>query len=154
MTVFMIKCIRCKTEFNQGDSQRRFCDGCRHNKDIEQRKRAHEKREKEREAKRKEKKKLFKICPICKKQFEANHGKRVYCNNPCYYDRIAKVPLQIERAEKNIINIDKRIIKANELYEEKMNKLQKQLDYINLNLDKQRNKLITNLEYLKTIVKK
>lgn len=149
----MIKCIRCKTVFNQSDTHIRLCNNCRHNKNMEQRKRAHEKRQKEREAKRKERIKI-KTCPICNKKFEANHAKRVYCNNPCYYSRIAKVPLQIERAEKNIINIDKRIIKANELYEEKMNKLQQQLDYINLNLEKQKTKLTTRLEYLNSIAKK
>lgn len=150
--IFIIKCIKCKTEFNQGDkSYRRICDGCRYDSKVAHRKRAHEKREIKREAKRKEKKKLIKICPVCGKQFEANHGKRVYCNNPCYHKIIAKVPSQIERTENNLIKLDERIIKVNEMYEEKMNKLQEQLDYFNTNAEKQRTKYIKNMERLQLI---
>ena len=36
---FMIKCIKCKSEFDQGDTNRRFCLLCRYSKDKAQRKR-------------------------------------------------------------------------------------------------------------------
>jgi len=57
----------------------------------------------------------------------------------------------LERTEKNLIKLDERIIKVNELYEEKMNKLQKQLDYYNNGAEKQHLKYTQNMERLQLI---
>lgn len=151
-TVFIIKCIKCKSDFNQGDkTYRRICDGCRYNSDVARRKRAHIKREKKRKDKKIIKPEFYlKTCPVCEREFKTKISIKKYCTKKCN-EQTSKISIQLERSEKNLIKLDARIIKVNELYEEKMNKLQEQVDYYNNNAEKQRLKYIQNMERLQLI---
>ena len=133
---FMIKCIKCKSEFDQGDTNRRFCLLCRYVKDEAQRSRAHIKREIKR------------------------HQAKV---NPVYYDRfctkncckrIKTFPVQLDNVEDNLTKIEGRIVKINLRYEKRMNVLEDQLDYMNYELEKQRLKYKLKLEFLQKVMNK
>ena len=150
--IFIIKCIKCKAEFNQGDkSYRRICDGCRYDGKVAHRKRAHEKREIKRQKIRDERPEFYhKLCPVCEREFKTKISNKKYCTKKCN-EQTSKISTQLERTENNLVKLDDRIIKVNELYEEKMNKLQEQLDYFNTNAEKQRTKYIKNMERLQLI---
>ena len=151
--IYMIKCIKCKGDFNQGDSNKRFCDGCRFNSDVARRKRNSEKQAlKLKQAKEASNKRVKHICPVCKSSFISKYKIKKYCNPRCAYKR-KDIPNQINNTKNSVVKLEGKIIAINELYEEKMIKLQNQLDYINGDLEKQRVKYINRLDFLKSIVK-
>ena len=142
---FIIKCIKCKNDFNQGaDIHRRICNDCRYDKVIAKRKRTY--------IKKQNKKTNFfsKTCIMCEREFKTKIKHKKYCTKKCK-EQTSKISIQLERTEKNLIKLDERIIKVNELYEEKMNKLQKQLDYYNNGAEKQHLKYTQNMERLQLI---
>ena len=148
--IFMIKCIKCKTEFNQGDSNLRLCNGCRFSKDKKQRKRAHVKRQLIRTKKLKPVY-YHKTCPVCEREFKTLFENKKYCTKKCLH-QTSKLPIQLERTEISLENLENRIVKVNELYEEKMNKLEAQLDYYNYNAEKQRQTYENNLQRIQNIL--
>ena len=83
-------------------------------------------------------------------EFKTKISIKKFCTKKCN-EQTSKISIQLERSEKNLIKLDARIIKVNELYEEKMNKLQEQVDYYNNNAEKQRLKYIQNMERLQLI---
>lgn len=150
--IFIIKCIKCKSDFNQGDkSYRRICDGCRYNRDVAKRKRLHIKKEKKRKEIAQIKPKTYlKTCLVCEREFKTLISSKKYCTKKCKV-QTSKISVQLENTEKNLVKLDARIIKVNELYEVKMHQLQVQLDYYNNNAEKQRLKYIQNMERLQLI---
>ena len=152
-TVFMIKCLKCKSEFNQGDTNRRFCMSCRYNKDTEQRRRAHLKRETKRQEAKIKPVFYIKYCPVCEMDFKTKIKHKKYCTKRCM-ERKKKFPLYVENIKNNIVNLEKRIVNINLKYEKKMNVLEEQLDYMNFQLEKQRVKYFTRLEHFEKVMNK
>lgn len=151
-TVFMILCIKCKSEFNQGDTNRRFCNACRYNKDAQQRLRAHLKRELKRKQERKLKPEFFhKICPVCEREFKTKLNAKKYCTKKCN-EQTSKLPIQLERAEARLIRKDKEVINVNKMYQERINKLCDQLDYYNKNANDVIEKEEKNIQRIKKIL--
>ena len=152
-TVYMIMCIKCKSEFNQGDTNRRFCLLCRHTKDEAQRKRAHIKREIKRYKAKVNPVYYDRFCTVCEREFRTKIKNKEFCTKNCC-KRIKTFPVQIENVEANITKIEERIININLSYEVKMNTLQDQLDYMNYELEKQRIKYVDKFEFLKKVIDK
>jgi hypothetical protein len=146
----MIKCIKCKTDFDQGDSNLRLCNGCRYNNDKKQRKRANDKRQLIRKKKLKPEY-YHKTCPVCEREFKTLFENKKYCTKKCK-EQTSKLPIQLENAERMLEKLENRIIKVNELYEEKMNKLESQLDYYNYNAEKQRQTYENNILRIENIL--
>jgi len=151
-TVFMIKCLKCKSEFNQGDTNRRFCMLCRYVKDSAQRKRAHDKREIKRHMAKKPV--IYdRFCTVCEREFRTKIKNKEFCTKRCC-QRIKTFPVQIDNVEDNLVKIEERIVNINLRYEKKMNALEDQLDYMNFELEKQRLKYQTKFEFLKKVMNK
>ena len=149
-TVFMIKCLKCKSEFNQGDTNRRFCMLCRYVKDSAQRKRAHDKREIKRHMAKKPV--IYdRFCTVCEREFRTKIKNKEFCTKRCC-QRIKTFPVQIDNVEDNLVKIEERIVNINLRYEKKMNALEDQLDYMNFELEKQRLKYQTKFEFLKKVM--
>ena len=151
-TVFMIRCVKCKSEFNQGDTNRRFCLLCRDVKDSAQRKRAHDKREIKRHMAKKPV--IYdRFCTVCEREFRTKIKNKEFCTKRCC-QRIKTFPVQIDNVEDNLVKIEERIVNINLRYEKKMNALEDQLDYMNFELEKQRLKYQTKFEFLKKVMNK
>ena len=151
-TVFMIRCVKCKSEFNQGDTNRRFCVLCRYVKDSAQRKRAHDKREIKRHMAKKPV--IYdRFCTVCEREFRTKIKNKEFCTKRCC-QRIKTFPVQIDNVEDNLVKIEERIVNINLRYEKKMNALEDQLDYMNFELEKQRLKYQTKFEFLKKVMNK
>jgi|SaaInlV_165m_DNA_1040744.scaffolds.fasta_scaffold18524_4 hypothetical protein len=151
-TVFMIRCVKCKSEFNQGDTNRRFCLLCRYVKDSAQRKRAHDKREIKRHMAKKPV--IYdRFCTVCEREFRTKIKNKEFCTKRCC-QRIKTFPVQIDNVEDNLVKIEERIVNINLRYEKKMNALEDQLDYMNFELEKQRLKYQTKFEFLKKVMNK
>lgn len=151
-TVFMIRCVKCKSEFNQGDTNRRFCMLCRYVKDSAQRKRAHDKREIKRHMAKKPV--IYdRFCTVCEREFRTKIKNKEFCTKRCC-QRIKTFPVQIDNVEDNLVKIEERIVNINLRYEKKMNALEDQLDYMNFELEKQRLKYQTKFEFLKKVMNK
>ena len=151
-TVFMIRCLKCKSEFNQGDTNRRFCLLCRYGKDSAQRKRAHDKREIKRHMVKKPV--IYdRFCTVCEREFRTKIKNKEFCTKRCC-QRIKTFPVQIDNVEDNLVKIEERIVNINLRYEKKMNALEDQLDYMNFELEKQRLKYQTKFEFLKKVMNK
>tara|TARA_R110000803_G_scaffold42967_1_gene91986 strand:- start:684 stop:1151 length:468 start_codon:yes stop_codon:yes gene_type:complete len=151
--VFMIKCIKCKSEFNQGDTNRRFCLLCRHTKDEAQRERAHIKREIKRHIAKNNPVFYDRHCPVCDREFRTKIKNKEFCTKLCC-KRIKTFPVQIDNVEDNLKKIEERIVKINLRYEKKMNVLGDQLDWMNFELEKQRLKYKLKFEFLKNVMNK
>ena len=151
-TVFMIRCVKCKSEFNKGDTNRRFCLLCRYVKDSAQRKRAHDKREIKRHMAKKPV--IYdRFCTVCEREFRTKIKNKEFCTKRCC-QRIKTFPVQIDNVEDNLVKIEERIVNINLRYEKKMNALEDQLDYMNFELEKQRLKYQTKFEFLKKVMNK
>lgn len=151
-TVFMIRCLKCKSEFNQGDTNRRFCLLCRYVKDSAQRKRAHDKREIKRHMVKKPV--IYdRFCTVCEREFRTKIKNKEFCTKLCC-QRIKTFPVQLDNVEDNLVKIEERIVNINLRYEKKMNALEDQLDYMNFELEKQRLKYQTKFEFLKKVMNK
>ena len=151
-TVFMIKCVKCKSEFNQGDTNRRFCLLCRYVKDSAQRKRAHDKREIKRHMVKKPV--IYdRFCTVCEREFRTKIKNKEFCTKLCC-QRIKTFPVQLDNVEENLVKIEERIVNINLRYEKKMNVLEDQLDYMNFELEKTRLKYQTKFEFLKKVMNK
>ena len=151
-TVFMIRCLKCKSEFNQGGTNRRFCLLCRYVKDSAQRKRAHDKREIKRHMVKKPV--IYdRFCTVCEREFRTKIKNKEFCTKLCC-QRIKTFPVQLDNVEDNLVKIEERIVNINLRYEKKMNALEDQLDYMNFELEKQRLKYQTKFEFLKKVMNK
>ena len=152
-TVYMILCIKCKSEFDQGDTNRRFCLLCRHTKDEAQRKRARDIREIKRHQAKVNPIYYDRICPVCETEFRTKFNSKKYCNQSCKL-RKKLSPIQLDNVQANLTRTEERIVNINLTYEKKMNKLEDQLDYMNYELEKQRQKYLTKLAFLKKVMNK
>lgn len=150
---FMIMCIKCKSEFDQGDTNRRFCLLCRHSKDEAQRKRGHDLREIKRQQAKIKPVYYHRLCPVCEMEFKTKRASKQYCTKRCK-DRKSQFPNQIDNIQANLTRTEDRIVNINVTYEKKMNKLEDQLDYINYELEKQRQKYLTKLAFLQKVMNK
>jgi len=151
--VYMIKCIKCKSEFNQGDTNRRFCLLCRYVKDEAQRSRAHIKREIKRHQAKVNPVYYDRYCTVCEREFRTKIKNKEFCTKNCC-KRIKTFPVQLDNVEDNLTKIEGRIVKINLRYEKRMNVLEDQLDYMNYELEKQRLKYKLKLEFLQKVMNK
>ncbi len=92
-----------------------------------------------------------KTCPVCEREFKTLFETKKYCTKKCK-EQTSKLPIQLERAEISLEKLENKIAKVNELYEEKMNKLEAQLDYYNYNAEKQRQTYENNLQRIQNIL--
>ena len=138
IATWKIKCIRCKKDMTQKiDSNIRLCNMCRFNNGVQSRKRQWLKRKEERQALKKLKPEYYhKTCPVCEREFKTKICNKKYCTKKCT-QQPKKLPVQLENSERNLIKLEVRQIKVNEIYQEKFNKLQEQLDHYNKGADKQ-----------------
>ena len=60
--------------------------------------------------------------------------------------------MQLENSERNLIKLEARQIKVNEIYQEKFNKLQEQLDHYNKGADKQIDVYKKNIQRIERIL--
>jgi len=150
---FIIKCIKCKSEFNQGDTNRRFCVSCRYVKDSAQKKRAHEKREVKRYQAKVKPVYFHRFCTVCEREFKTKIKNKEFCTKLCR-TRIKTFPVQLDNIEAHITKIEENIVNVNLRYEKKMNILEEQLDFINFDLERTRVKYQAKFEYLKKVMNK
>ena len=150
---FMIKCIKCKSEFDQGDTNRRFCLLCRYVKDEAQRERAHIKREIKRHQAKVNPVYYDRFCTVCEREFRTKIKNKEFCTKLCKA-RIKTFPVQLDNVEDNLTKIEGRIVNINLRYEKRMNVLEDQLDYMNYELEKQRLKYKLKLEFLQKVMNK
>ena len=150
---FMIKCIKCKSEFDQGDTNRRFCLLCRHTKDEAQRSRAHIKREIKRHQAKVNPVYYDRYCTVCEREFRTKIKNKEFCTKNCC-KRIKTFPVQLDNIENHLRKIEERIVKINLRYEKRMNILEDQADWINFELEKQRQKYLTKLSFLEKVMNK
>ena len=147
--VFIIKCVQCKKEFNQGESNKRICNTCRYNQHLESMKRSQEKIKAK--PKKPNPKYHTRTCPVCSNDFKTKLYNKKYCNKRCV-ERKNNFPEYIVTVKNNIIKIEEKILNTNNLYEQKMIRLEEQLDKINYELEKQRGKYFDRLEFLETFI--
>ena len=145
-TVFIIKCICCKSEFNQGDSYKRICQQC---VDIRARRRS-----KEYNTQRKKTPKIkpdyYEIqCKACDTIFRTKMPNKQFCNNRCV-KQYSSFPKQLINTEKNILRIEERIEQVNTEYEKRIIQLEKQLEKINYDFESQRIVYEKKLEFLRS----
>lgn len=145
-TIYIIKCIQCKSEFNQGNSYRRICEICVKDRCL--------KRNQTYKAKKKLQKVLKpdfyeKQCPACDCIFKTKMLNKQFCTERCVR-RYKTFPTQLINVENNIIRIERKIEQANIEYEEKIIKLEKKLDSINFELESQRIVYEKKLEFLRS----
>ena len=151
--IYMIKCVKCKSEFDQGDTNRRFCKLCRYVKDSAQRKRAHDKREIKRHQAKVNPVYFHRFCTVCEREFKTKIKNKEFCTKLCQ-TRIKTFPVQLDNVEANITKIEENIVNVNLRYEKKMNKLQDEVDFINFDLERTRLKYVSKFEYLKKVMNK
>ena len=145
-TVFIIKCICCKSEFNQGDSYKRICQQC---VDTRARRRAKEYAIQRRKIP-KIKPDYYEIqCKACDTIFRTKNNNKQFCNNKCV-EQYASFPKQLINTEKNILRIEERIEQANTKYEQRIIQLEKQLEKINYEFESQRIVYEKKLEFLRS----
>ena len=151
---FMIMCIKCKSEFDQGDTNRRFCLLCRHTKDEAQRKRGHDLKEIKLQQAKKVKPEFYeRFCTVCEREFRTKIKNKEFCTKLCC-KRIKTFPVQIDNVENILKKIEERIVNINLRYEKRMNVLEDQLDYMNFELEKTRLKYQLKYNFLKKVMNK
>ena len=151
--IYMIKCVKCKSEFDQGDTNKRFCKLCRYVKDSAQRKRAHDKREVKRYQAKVKPEYYTRFCTVCDREFKTKFKNKEFCTKLCR-TRIKTFPVQLDNIETSITKIEENIVNVNLRYEKKMNKLQDEVDFINFDLERTRLKYVSKFEYLKKVMNK
>tara|TARA_R110002126_G_scaffold23689_1_gene82788 strand:- start:37 stop:387 length:351 start_codon:yes stop_codon:yes gene_type:complete len=97
---FYAKCIRCKTEFDQGITNSRLCSNyCKEKRHEESVKRGMDKQIK----KRKLESQIIRKCRFCYKEFDGSHG-RLYCSATCR-TKFWNLPDRIEATEDHIMRL-------------------------------------------------
>ena len=145
--VYMIKCIQCKSEFDQGDTTKRICPTCVSNR---ARYRVIIDSEKKKELRKIMKPDFYeKKCKSCDTIFKTKIANKQFCNNYCV-KQYARYPNMLPNIEKNIIRIEERIQEANEKAEQRIMKIEEDLDKINYQFEAQRLAYVTKREFLLT----
>ena len=108
--IFMIKCNRCKIEFDQGDTNMQKCPSCTiiHK---EERKRASIERynKKQIDIVSTQRKTIIKKCKFCKTDINAYYG-RLFCTHTCR-TKFGYIPENIQKTEKLIERLNLKINK-------------------------------------------
>jgi len=152
MTVFIIKCIQCKKEFDQGNSNTRICDVCKIVNHRTLMKIAREKRNiKQKEKIKLQTKFLKKTCPICQYEFKTIDDNKKYCSKRCLKRKLSFVT-QIINKEKQIISLEERILINNKNCEEKIIEIESFTDKKNYELEKLRSECAEKLDFMRSVV--
>ena len=100
---FIIKCIECQAEFDQGDTEKRLCVNCidsdKTRRHVEAVKRGMDKQIIERY----EKRQITKKCRFCYKDFNGYYGK-LYCSHTCR-TKFWNIPDRIKATEEHIMRL-------------------------------------------------
>lgn len=150
MIDFIIKCIQCKSEFNQGNTNKRICESCRMSNYKSQLLISKE-RQSIKEKEKRKLQRLKKICPICKCEFKTLDERKKYCTKRCL-DRKISFTIQIKNKTKQLHIIDEKIINNNIECEKKIIKILNLKDRQNSELEKLHNEYVKKLDFMKSVI--
>jgi len=145
--VYIIRCISCKDEFDQGDSYKRICEKC-----VINRRKSREKINNAKKRPVKRQPTLYtKQCLACDGTFTTKNIDKEFCFHYCFI-QYQNFPIRLANTEKKIIEVEKKIEKVNIECETKIIQLEKQLEKTNYTLETKRLAYEKRIEFLRSKV--
>ena len=143
--VYIIRCISCKDEFDQGDSYKRICEKC-----VINRRKSREKINNAKKRPVKRQPTLYtKQCLACDNTFTTKNINKQFCFHYCFI-QYKHFPTRLINTEKKIIRLEKKIEQVNIESEAKIINIVKQLEKTNYTLESQRLAYEAKLEFLRS----
>ena len=100
---FIIKCIECQEEFDQGDTEKRLCVNCVDSDKVRRRDEAIQRGMDKQILQRRLERQVTRKCRFCYKEFNGFHG-RLYCSPTCR-TKFWNIPDRIEATEAHIMRL-------------------------------------------------
>jgi hypothetical protein len=100
---FIIKCIECQEEFDQGDTEQRLCVNCIDSDKTRRHAEAVKRGMDKQILKRRLESQIIRNCRYCYKEFDGSHG-RLYCSATCR-TKFWNIPDRIEATEAHIMRL-------------------------------------------------
>ena len=146
--VFIIKCISCKGEFDQGDSYKRICEKC-----ITSMRKLRIKinNAKKQPLLKKQPILYTRQCLACDSTFITKMINKQFCFHSCI-KRYNNFPNQLVNTERMMCKLEEKIEKSNLYHEAQIIKIEKHLEKINYDFETQRIVYEKRLEFLRSKV--